>query len=140
MSWAQLQPQLVHELFWLIGFFVAFFYINNPAFCETNSSGKTLDTRQKNFISEWTLSENTKMVQLHKSCICILSWSGKTDVMSTHKTTPLEIFRPEWSFRKKIWHLTESWPRTEVWKKGKKQSPQPNCWVENILTWSKFWS
>ena len=37
----------IHESFWLIGFFVAFFYINNPAFCKTNSSGKTLDTRQK---------------------------------------------------------------------------------------------
>ena len=39
----------IHELFWLIGFFVAFFYINNPAFCKTNSSGKTWDTRQKIF-------------------------------------------------------------------------------------------
>ena len=29
------------------GFFVAFFDINNRGFCKTNSSGKTLDTRQK---------------------------------------------------------------------------------------------
>ena len=27
----------IHESFWLIGFFVAFFYINNPTFCKTNS-------------------------------------------------------------------------------------------------------
>ena len=27
--------------------FIAFFDINNPAFCKTNSSGKSLDTRQK---------------------------------------------------------------------------------------------
>ena len=39
----------IHELFWLIGFFVAFFYFNKPAFCKTNSSGKTLNTRQKIF-------------------------------------------------------------------------------------------
>ena len=38
-----------HESFWLIGFFVAFFYINNPVFWKTNSLGKTLDTRQKIF-------------------------------------------------------------------------------------------
>ena len=38
-----------HELLWLIGFFVTFFYINNPAFFKTNSLGKTLDTRQKIF-------------------------------------------------------------------------------------------
>ena len=39
----------IHELFWLIGFFVAFLDINNLAFRKTNSSGKTLDTRQKIF-------------------------------------------------------------------------------------------
>ena len=41
-----------HELLWLIGFFVAFFYINNPAFCKTNSSEKTLDTTQKIFYAD----------------------------------------------------------------------------------------
>ena len=31
-----------------LSFFLSnFFYINNPAFCKTNSLGKTLDTRQK---------------------------------------------------------------------------------------------
>ena len=38
-----------HDLFHLIGFFVTFFYVINPAFCTTNSSRKTLDTRQKLF-------------------------------------------------------------------------------------------
>ena len=32
-----------------IGFFVAFFYIDNRVFRKTNSSGKPLDTRQKIF-------------------------------------------------------------------------------------------
>ena len=41
----------IHELFWLIGFFVAFFYRNNPEFCKTNPSGKTMDTRQKIFFA-----------------------------------------------------------------------------------------
>ena len=39
----------IHELFWVISIFVAFLDINNPAFCKINSSGKTLDTRQKIF-------------------------------------------------------------------------------------------
>ena len=43
----------IHELFWLIGFFVAFLDINNPTFRKTNSSGKTLDTRQKYFMQPW---------------------------------------------------------------------------------------
>ena len=34
----------------LIGFFVAFFYISNLAFCKTNSTGNTLDTRQTNIL------------------------------------------------------------------------------------------
>ena len=39
----------INKLFWLIGFFVVFFYIDNHAFCKTNSSEKTMDTRQKIF-------------------------------------------------------------------------------------------
>ena len=39
----------MHESFWLIGFLVTFFHINNPALCKTNSLRKTLDTRQKIF-------------------------------------------------------------------------------------------
>ena len=37
----------IHELFWLIGFVVAFSYTNKSAFCKTDSLRKTLDTRQK---------------------------------------------------------------------------------------------
>ena len=33
----------------LLAFLLPFFYINNSAFCETNSLGKTLDTRQQIF-------------------------------------------------------------------------------------------
>ena len=33
-----------------ISFFVAFFYINNPAFRKTNSYGKNLDARQKYYV------------------------------------------------------------------------------------------
>ena len=29
-----------------MGFLVSFFHTNNPVFCKTNSSGKTVDTRQ----------------------------------------------------------------------------------------------
>ena len=46
----------IHELSLLIGFFVTFFYFNNPVFCKTNSSGKTFYTRQKIFYAALSLS------------------------------------------------------------------------------------
>ena len=59
-----------------IGFFVAFFDINNHAFRKTNSSGKTLDTRQKIFCAallSWSftskqISKIVKKINLHFIC------------------------------------------------------------------------
>ena len=53
----------IHELFWLIiGFFVAFYKITNPAFCKTNSSGKTLDTRKKYFADRYLLPDTSHLL------------------------------------------------------------------------------
>ena len=68
----------IHELFWLIGFFVTFFYINNPAVCKPNSSGKTLHTRQKYFMQPWMMILITRGMggsQLDKSWLS--AWSLK---------------------------------------------------------------
>ena len=43
-----------------IGFFVAFFDNNNPAFHKTNSLGKTLDTRQKKICAPLSITEDIR--------------------------------------------------------------------------------
>ena len=43
----------IHELFWLIGFFVTFLDINNPAFCKTNSSEKLWIPDKKYLMQPW---------------------------------------------------------------------------------------
>ena len=60
-----------------IGFFVAFFDNNNPAFHKTNSLGKTLDTRQKKFCAPLVGSRenvNTKVcIKLVETSILTIS-------------------------------------------------------------------
>ena len=81
------------ELFWLIGFFVVSFYINNTMFCKTNSSGTTLDTRIKYFMQPcWWIS-----------------------FFSIWCTTGIEIISNiQWLFETQSWGWVMSWSRPFV--------------------------
>ena len=87
------------NVFHFILFFFAFFYNNNPAFHETNSSGKTLNTRQKIFCGPLAHSVN-------KPSFCSGSCDEIHDTTKLQNRTSLKDF---WNF---LWYFLDTFFNT----------------------------